>query len=543
MKPLRMTPQMIDQRLTPRPATRSGARFSTLAAASALALAGFCAGCDRGDPTQKALEEASKTLTAVSTGGSTALATERRKSDYQQIVSKLKAVGEPTDAGQATALHLLLSRGNAGMGEIAAQAVARSEAKFLGEVGTARAMLDKWVSQNAIADALKEYDPAPDLAQLDKQIAEKDVEVKQLQQQEQALAAQVAGLKRKADDAQTQAKALRDDDAATRATFASLSQTARASALEQAVSKRRDADGLEKQSSLVMAEVGNIKPQLDEFAKQIQRIKAQQDLFRESKVNVQTRARQGQEQSAVARAEAVESGEQLDQQLELLAKERQTLTTMNQEAIKAYSSAVASAKKSGTNASRESKTAGNIVGGNSQQALADVLATRARSLMSYAELLELASSIEPKLAKNAEYAKAGESVRAETVASAKEAIDAYKSALALYSGSGASGDIKAKMESLKAALGKLHGVIDAPAPDAAPQATPEGDKPAPMQDAGEPAASSPKPSKSKDGPGAPKQDAPKQDAPKQGGAKPADPPAEPTPTEPPAADPTEVDPK
>src|SRR5690349_7533491 len=108
---------------------RSSRSLRTTLASLVLAcgVAAGLAGCDD-DSHQRAIDAASVRLDAFGVAGSAAVPTEKvRKDTYTAVISGLKDTAETGTPGQRAAANMLIARGHAGMGEIAAQNSAELE--------------------------------------------------------------------------------------------------------------------------------------------------------------------------------------------------------------------------------------------------------------------------------------------------------------------------------------------------------------------------------------------------------------------------------
>ena len=328
-----------------------------------------------------------------------------------------------------------------------------------------------------MADALAHYDPANDLAAIDKQIAFRALEARTATAERDGLAQRIEALKAKADAQVAQARSLRDADSAARATFAAMTPTVKADAVVAAAAQRRTADGHEKQAGLIRAEVATLEPQLVERTRLVDRLHTQQTLLRKAKEDVQIRADVGRVQAASARGEAAQTGLDLDKRITSLVAMREALSAPTQEAIKFYAAAALAAKKSGAGATGAGKTAASVGAGSNEQSRGDVLSSKARSLAAFVALLDTAGQTSPPLPGVAGYKKKAETLRAELKSSTDEAKAAFAAAEALYKSSGGSPEIKPRLDALAKKLKELSSLGEASKPAPEPEARPEPAKP------------------------------------------------------------------
>lgn len=443
--------------------------------------------CDRHDPADEAIQAASIKLQSIS-GGSAApgVYQKLRKDTYQAVLAGVKSYTDSGSPAQQAAAQLLVARAQAGMGEISGQDAADLERAFLSTLGVARARLDQWLSQNSVSTALKVYDPAKDLADLDKQIAERGAEADALKAQQAKLRAQIADISARAKKAGDDAKAKRQQETGIRKQGEGQSQTQRLTLLEQSAAVRREADALDQQNAVLQAEAAKFEPVAAEIDRQMARLATQQDLLRKAKADASGLAQRKGAASDAARQESLAAAKTIDEVLKELADQRQAISGPTSDAVKNYAAAAASAKKAVSGSTDKSKNSAQMSAASYSQALGDVRAGQARSLSAYIGVLELMATATPALPSKAAIQSALDAAKAEHTSAAAEAITAYKSALdGFKSGAGRSDEEKKLAELIQS---KLERLADEKPPAAEPAAAPPAGETAPPAPAGEPAA-------------------------------------------------------
>ena len=360
---------------------------------SACLLAALAGGCGGESAAEQALRRATLKLDALSIAGSTPMPSEvGRKAVYNDVLTNLRSFADAPEPGEAAAANLLIARAHAGMGEIASQHAAEAERRFLSQLTTVTAALDQWVSQNSVADALSLYDPAKDLADLDRQIADRAKEAEAMQAEKARQETVVQDLQSRAEQALQASKSERARETSIRlqADLAGVSQTARYDLVQQAAQAGRAADAKEKESAFLQAEAASQSPRIGEIQRQIDRLRTQAQLLAQAKTDISARKATATQQAEAARAEAAKAAQSIEAILTAIAAARDAATTPTDEAVKAYTAASASAKKAASGAAgRDHKLSANTAAGSYQQSLGDVQAARARSLASYAAALSL----------------------------------------------------------------------------------------------------------------------------------------------------------
>lgn len=445
--------------------------------------------CDRHDPADEAIQAASIKLQAIS-GGSAAPGVNQalRKDTYQSVLTGVKSFTDSGTAAQQAAAQLLVARAQAGMGEIAAQDAADLERSFLSTLGVARARLDQWLSQNSVSTALKVYDPAKDLADLDRQIQARGSEAETLKAEQAKVRAQIADLAARAKQADDDARAKRQQEAGIRKQGDGQSQTQRLTLLEQSAAVGREADALDQQNAILQAQGAKLDPVAAEIDRQIARLATQQDLLRKAKADASGLAQRKGVASDAARQEALVAAKTIDDVLKELADQRQAISGPTSDAVKNYAAAAASAKKAVGGSTDKSKNSAQMSAASYSQGLGDVRAGQGRSLSAYIGVLELMASATPALPAKASIQSTLDAARAEHTAASEESKAAYRLALEGFkSGAGRSDEEKKLAEQIQARLERLSDEKPPAAePAAAPAPTGEpaspGEAAAPMGD-------------------------------------------------------------
>ncbi|MFN7022322.1 MAG: hypothetical protein ACK4WH_13470, partial [Phycisphaerales bacterium] len=85
-------------------------------------------GCGEGDDASVAIEKAAVVLNSLGASGSNAItASPERRSSYQNIISSLAPAASSDSPARASAANILIARGHAGLGEMAALEAAKAE--------------------------------------------------------------------------------------------------------------------------------------------------------------------------------------------------------------------------------------------------------------------------------------------------------------------------------------------------------------------------------------------------------------------------------
>lgn len=492
--------------------TTHRSRITSLLAACAIAAS--LTSCDRSDPVQDEIDRVSVGLNAISTSGSTALpSVENRRAMYQWSIGRLTGKGggsmnlegvktdssapnspapvEASNSGQAFAANLLVARGYGGLGEISAQEAARLESDAARQIPPISAALDQWLAQNAAADALDAYNPAEEMAGIEKQISDKQKLADDARAGKDRQLATIADLEKKAADLMVNSRTLRQRALEVRSGTVGVSETARLELITEAARVGREADEIEKAAAMLLARVDLEKPGAETLQRGIDELTTQIQLLRADKDNLRQRADRNSAAAQRARAEARSAAERLGQMVTALTTARDGLSGPTDAAAGAYEKALAAARKAGQVAP-QSKGQAAVAAGFYQHALADVLAGKARGLTAYSDVLTTLANAKPALPGASDFSSKASAAAADAKAATDAAITAFDGARAQYKGAGGSGDTQDRLTALERAMAAIRGqdpdvdmeaapvaedapdgIIPDPAAEPAPEAQPD----------------------------------------------------------------------
>jgi len=486
--------------------TTHRSRIASLLAACAIAAS--LASCDRSDPVQDEIDRVSSGMGALSTSGSTSLpSVEHRKAVYQWAVDRMsgrasardpiateiarpagtyneqdpgrpqKVVAdapapsvvpvEASNSGQAFAANLLVARGYGGLGEISAQEAAKLESDTARLIPPISAALDQWLAQNAAADALEAFNPAEEMASIEKMISDKQKLADDARAGKDRQLATIADLEKQAADLMANSRSLRQRALEIRSSATGVSETARLDLITEAARVGREADEIEKSAAMLLARVDLEKPGADTLQRGIDELTTQIQLLRADKDNLRQRADRNTAAAQRARAEARSAAEQLTQMVSALTAARDTLSGPTDAAVGSYEKAVAAARKAGQ-AAPQSKGQAAVATGFYQHALADVLAGKARGLTAYSDALATLASARPALPAASDFSSKASAAAADAKAAIDAAVTAFDAARTQYKGAGGSGDTQDRLTALERAMAAIRGQD----PDADMDATP-----------------------------------------------------------------------
>ncbi|MCC6677814.1 MAG: hypothetical protein IT436_11765 [Phycisphaerales bacterium] len=420
-------------------------RCTLLVMAAGLALA---AGCDR-DEGAKSVRQASTGMHTITGGATTIVPSKEREKAYTDVINDAKA---GIDAGPeaAGAALLLTAQAQLGQADEPLGQYAAAEREYLNRVTVARSHLAAYIEHSSQSSAARQYDPAKDLAEIEKGIATHTASIAEQQKEKAEIDAVVA-------DLQARAKAELDAAAALDTEVAQLrEQAARATAVQgetlikQAAEKRRAADTRRMAGLQLQAQVDVTQPRSAEAGLLVDKFTNQKEDLESTRKEIQDRDAASKQLAASAGAAAAQSAEKLAAEIAEIVKLRTgAIAETSEQARTKLNAAKGNAQKAGAASSSAKTLVGDI-----NQSLAELAWQRAFGHAAFAQLMETLAAAQPPLSDRAKYeadAKAAREEEKKALDEAKEAFDAAKSA---YNSAGAKGDAKDRLERLGELLEK-----------------------------------------------------------------------------------------
>lgn len=446
------------------------------------------AGCDGTSEASEAVRTAALEMQTLSLGGANPIpGRDYRVESYQRIAAKLRPHTTGGSAGTTAAANLLLARAQAGLGGVQAEELAEAERRTLTSVTGLWAMLDRYLGEQVSAEALEQYDPTPELADLDKQIRAKEEDTARVIQQKQALERELAELEARAAAESEKARAQRLQETKLRQRAANLRAVEQAQLIEQANEHKRQADAHDKEASLLRAQIAQRQPEVREFDALIARLTDQRGLLDEAKKEVQAFANSTRDRAKAARAEAENVAKNIRNALEELKKLRAEIPELADKTLQSYSAAVSAANAAarGSDLSAETRAQAKLTAAASTHARADILALRAEGATVYAKLVRALADAEPPLPNAAELRQLADGEEQKALDLKEEAEKALAEATEAYANAGGRGEAQERLQRLTEELKKI---ADIRSGKRAPEVIADASATPGSGDAGEPAA-------------------------------------------------------
>jgi len=423
------------------------------------------AACDRNDQTAKAVKQAGRDVHMIGGGGGPAASPQFERTKYSEAIATLTPVaGEGLAEEQAAAL-VIMAQSQMGLAAEPAGAAAGAERECLDRMTVIRSLLGDWLTANARAAALDEFDPGPALAEIGKTIAEKDKNIEEQRAVKATLDAQIADLRAQAAQNASGAQNEENQYALLKGRASKLRPTEAEPLVREAAAHKKTSDELRNAGALLEARA-------DQIARRAAEAQLLIDQYTNQRANLDTTGRSFRDklaasktESSAARADAAKSAGRIDELVtELRALRSGPLTEAADGALKNYRAAASSAAKA---AQGDQNGGSKLTVGAAQQAMGDLAWGRAQGHAAYSQLLGSLASAAPALPKSAEYAKEAadaSAARQESLTAAKEAYEAAQSA---YASVRARGEAKDHLDQLAKSLEGLAKVASGDAKDLA----------------------------------------------------------------------------
>ncbi|MEL6498712.1 MAG: hypothetical protein AAGJ54_02770 [Planctomycetota bacterium] len=240
------------------------------------------AGCIEEDGLSAAIDDVSLELESLAAPGTSIPGKQMRIDTYNQAISILRPlVNEGTDAQRADA-WLLIARSELGLAAdpIAATSDARSE--LAAAIAGIRSEVSAYRATAALAAAAESFDPTEEIAELQSKISERQAAAEQVREQTADVENQIADLEAQAAQARAAAQEHRRAESSLRAEMTGMSAQESLPLARQAAEQRSRADDLEAEAERRIAQADVLRPQINAFESEIDRLADQRALLEES---------------------------------------------------------------------------------------------------------------------------------------------------------------------------------------------------------------------------------------------------------------------
>lgn len=469
--------------------SHSGRRSRRIVAAGALIV--LLAGCSDKDQLSDVVVHAGNQMTAASGNGVSTPPTEMRVKAYNSVLSELREAlrGHESEPG-ANAAKLLIAQALLGQGDVAAERAGDARRELLYQINHLRSRLDLQANRETLAHAYSNYDPSPDLKQLDasQQKIEKELSglratLADKQQRIETLQGQMDEQKKSAEERVAEASKIRAE-----ATDASAVR--RAELIRKANEIERVADQHEKRYSELQLLVRSLEDESNEVRIRITSAQRREELVGDARGRIEASAKLLQSQSKDARTDAENIATELGADFDAVMK------TLNEQETPAFEEAAGKYREAASQAMQargEVASSAPAVAAMAQHAAANLHLSQADLLQS---MLLLAQDLSGQL-QAPRFAEAADTIQQHLKEASSQAADLYETAGNTYArlNLGPGNSLQDLSSRFQAFAGQLRGEKPAPAPGEQQAAPPSGENgaPAPQPPAGSDTESPPPP--------------------------------------------------
>jgi hypothetical protein len=420
------------------------------------------AGCDQGDPTAQAVNDAAN---QVKTAGVTSWSAESlSKGVSAPATAAAGAVSQGTSVQKASSA-VLTAQAAMAQGEKEAAGVSAADAQIRRHLARMNELAGTWSLRSSIAAAAEAFDPAPQVAQLAKTSQEKDRELADITTKRDQMRARNEQLLADSKSALVQAKGFNDQASLLRQQAAAMTARDGAPLVEQAAGIRRQGDAQRLIGEKLAAEADVLAPQVSEQDELINKINNQKAKLAQAKKDLENRKAASNKEAADAR----ELANQANRELETLYDELKRLHDGDFQTAfdnsKGQFEKAASAARSATDAGATAKA----IAGNAALAVAGLQSTRLQMLSSVANTLDVLIKTEPALPRKGDFQSRRTQITEESAKLLDDAKASIESATSAFAGANVQGDAREKLQQLAERLKKLPEQLEPPPADGIPR--------------------------------------------------------------------------
>ncbi|MFG0283947.1 MAG: hypothetical protein ACF8R7_05950 [Phycisphaerales bacterium JB039] len=405
--------------MAPRLRPRRATAILALAALAALA------GCDRPDPVQTALDEATLKLEAVAPGGALSRP-ELRATTFREVSQTLRAITGSRDAtpGQMAGAWLMIASAEAGMAEQQAAEAIRQLHTASGLTAQIRTVSIERGAATGSAAALAAHDPAPEIAEIDAAIRATQAELESAREQAAMLGSKITSLRGEATDQLEEARALRAAEADMRNQALGVDDITAAEIIADAARIGRQADAHEVQAATLEAEAERLQPEAAQIGVRIEGLLAREASLGAARQAVGARAQARAAEARTAREQAAQYESELDQLTSQLIETTRAVQSAAVEAAEGYERSASSA----SSASQHARQTARMASGKARQSAAALRLALADHLLSAGALLADLAAAQPPMASARTLAANAERLTDDGYAQLRMAMELHESA-------------------------------------------------------------------------------------------------------------------
>ncbi len=438
--------------------TRQVVRFAGMAAAIAVFMPTL-AGCGDRSEASQASHDANLAIGAMSGGSGAAadhLTTIERFQDANTALSQSGLDGTLSEKAGAVIMSSWAELGLASGDDIYINDL---EIELSARAAAIRTELRSWEAYNARAAAEEAYDPAPEVATLDRDRVEIETRMEAARNAKNSVDERISTLESQIDTLADQARSEREQAAKLELQAARLSAVAAAQLAPQIQQHALSAEKKLLDIARLEAKAHQLQTEATEATLNFNMFNEQKSLNEEARADILKARDEARAEAASLRAKASETASTirtLSDQL-LAFREGKGADESINELYSTQIGRLQSALSSARQGSSDMKSEARIAAGSANAALADALGKKARSYSDLAALFSRLADATPALPDNDWYATQASNASGVANTAATESVESYQSAASEFQGvraSGEAGDLLAMLvEHLNARAG------------------------------------------------------------------------------------------
>jgi len=325
--------------------------FGVLTLTSMLGLAPLVGGCEsaQGQAEAQAIETVQHRLDAMNADPANPGDLEQRARLYSEVVTTLQAARDSDDPSRRAAARSLITRAQAGLGELQAAEALELRAEVIYRLIEAERLLDRRAGQLDMARALVAHDPSDEVSHLRTELADREQALARVEAERREVEARIADLRGRMEGHLETARGLRERENRMRIEALDMPAEERARRIEDVYSVQRQADAAEVQAGNLEAELAHATPELNRIGNEIQRFSTQRDLLRQSMRQLEARQDSTRELADSNRSQAAETARSFDRMIiEIEEQLDGPVSEAFERAVRSYQSAIATARSAAT---------------------------------------------------------------------------------------------------------------------------------------------------------------------------------------------------
>lgn len=259
-------------------------------------------GCGGESEAQAAVQEAGRSLTAVSLGDGNSIPTDSARV-YKETEKQLTShAGDSGGFAEAAAVGVAMAK--RGQAALASHEAAKAENEALYQARIIRGMINEWLTMSAISQAAEAFDPSEDIADVESIIELRREDIKYYQQQMSEVENEISTHEGKIADLRAKASEQRQQAGALELQIPRVTAREGANLAEQVREFTLRADQFDLEATRIEGIVDQLRPGAREATLNVGKARSQIELLEKAIDELRERARNSQADATVARDNA-----------------------------------------------------------------------------------------------------------------------------------------------------------------------------------------------------------------------------------------------